>query len=86
MNAYLVKQWTQTNGLVLDGFLGSASTLIACDQLGRICYGVELEPKFVDVAVQRYAAAHDCSFADVYVERDGEKIPYADVPKPEEES
>jgi DNA modification methylase len=84
--AYLVKQCTQTNGLVLDGFLGSASTLIACDQLGRICYGVELEPKFVDVAVARYSAAHDGSFADVYVERDGEKIPYADVPKPEEES
>ena len=82
--AYLIKQCTQTNGLVLDGFLGSASTLIACDQLGRICYGVELEPKFVDVAVQRYIAAHDDSFADVYVERDGEKIPYADVPKPEE--
>ena len=82
--AYLIKQCTQTNGLVLDGFLGSASTLIACDQLGRICYGVELEPKFVDVAVQRYAAAHDGNFADVYVERDGEKILYADVPKPKE--
>ena len=82
--AYLIKQCTQTNGLVLDGFLGSASTLVACDQLGRVCYGVELEPKFVDVAVQRYIAAHDGSFADVYVEREGEKIPYADVPKPEE--
>ena len=69
--AYLIKQCTQVNGLVLDGFLGSASTLIACDQLGRICYGVELEPKFVDVAVARYAAAHDNSFDDVFVERDG---------------
>lgn len=83
--AYLVRQCTQTNSLVLDAFLGSASTLIACDQLGRICYGVELEPKFVDVAVQRYAAAHDGNFDDVFVERDGQKIPYADVPKPKEE-
>lgn len=83
--AYLVRQCTQTNSLVLDAFLGSASTLIACDQLGRICYGVELEPKFVDVAVQRYAAAHDGNFDDVFAERDGEKIPYADVPKPKEE-
>lgn len=83
--AYLIKQCSQTNGLVLDGFLGSASTLIACDQLGRVCYGVELEPKFVDVAVARYAAAHDGNFNDVYVERDGRKIPYADVPKPSEE-
>ncbi len=83
--AYLVRQCTQTNSLVLDAFLGSASTLIACDQLGRICYGVELEPKFVDVAVARYAAAHDGNFDDVFVERDGKKIPYVDVPKPKEE-
>jgi len=83
--AYLVRQCTQTNSLVLDAFLGSASTLIACDQLGRICYGVELEPKFVDVAVARYAAAHDGNFDDVFVERDGKKISYADVPKPKEE-
>ena len=81
MLAYLIKQCTQTNGLVLDGFLGSASTLIACEQLGRICYGVEIEPKFVDVAVERFRAANPS--ADVYVVRDGEKIPYADVPKPE---
>ena len=85
MIAYLIKLCTQTNGLVLDGFLGSASTLIACDQLGRICYGVELEPKFVDVAVQRYAQSHEGKFDDVFVERNGEKIPYADVPKPKED-
>ena len=85
MIAYLIKLCTQTNGLVLDGFLGSASTLIACDQLGRICYGVELEPKFVDVAVQRYAQSHEGKFDDVFVERGGKKIPYADVPKPKEE-
>ncbi len=82
MLAYLIKQCTQTNGLVLDGFLGSASTLIACEQLGRVCYGVEIEPKFVDVTVERFRAANPS--ADVYVERNGEKIPYADVPKPEE--
>ena len=32
--------------------------MIACDQIGRICYGVELEPKFVDVAVMRYMNQH----------------------------
>ena len=84
--AYLVKQCTQTNGIVLDGFLGSASTLIACEQLGRICYGVELEPKFVDVAVERYIQSKDGNAEDVFLERDGERIPYADVPKPKEEA
>jgi DNA (cytosine-5-)-methyltransferase len=84
--AYLVKQCTQTNGIVLDGFLGSASTLIACDQLGRICYGVELEAKFVDVAVERYIQSKDGNAEDVFLERDGERIPYVDVPKPKEEA
>ena len=83
--AYLIRQCTQTNGLVLDGFLGSASTLIACEQLGRICYGVELEPKFVDVAVKRYLEFRDEDEADVYVERNGEKIPYEHVEKTEED-
>lgn len=41
-------------GLVLDLFLGSGSTLIACEKLNRICYGMELDPKYVDVIVQRY--------------------------------
>ena len=83
--AYLIRQCTQTNGLVLDGFLGSASTLIACEQLGRVCYGVELEPKFVDVAVKRYLEFRNGDAADVYVERDGEKIPYERVENTEED-
>lgn len=39
---------------VLDLFLGSGSTLIACEQTDRTCYGMELDPKYVDVIVQRY--------------------------------
>ena len=83
--AYLIQQCTQTNGLVLDGFLGSASTLIACDQLERVCYGIELEPKFVDVAVQRYVEVKEGVTADVFVERDGKKITYDDLVKAKEE-
>lgn len=79
--AYLIGLCTQSNGIVLDGFLGSASTLIACEQLGRICYGVELEAKFVDVAVNRYIQFKEGNSEDVYVIRDGEKIMYSDVPK-----
>ncbi len=83
--AYLIRQCTQTNGFVLDGFLGSASTLIACDQLGRVGCGVELAPKVVDVAVKRYLEFRNGDATDVYVERDGEKIPYARVKNTEED-
>lgn len=77
--AYLIKQCTMTNGVVLDGFLGSASTLIACEQLDRICYGVELEPKFVDVAVKRYIRFREGRYDDVYVIRDGQKLKFDEV-------
>jgi len=40
--------------IVLDLFLGSGSTLIASEKTGRICYGMELDPKYIDVIVQRY--------------------------------
>lgn len=84
--AYLIKQCTMSNGLVLDGFLGSASTLMACEQLNRVCYGVELEPKFVDVAVKRYAQFHDGKTDDIFLIRDGERIPFAEVEVPTDEA
>lgn len=74
--AYLIKQSTQTNSVVLDGFLGSASTLIACEQIGRVCFGVELEPKFIDVAVKRYMKFHDDKTKDVLLIRDGKQYSY----------
>lgn len=40
--------------LVLDPFLGSGSTLIACEMLGRRCIGAEIEPRYVDVTVRRW--------------------------------
>lgn len=75
--AYLIQQSTQINGIVLDGFLGSASTLIACEQIGRICYGVELEPKFVDVAIKRYLNLDGKSLDDVWVLRGDKKYTYS---------
>ena len=40
--------------LVLDLFLGSGSTLIACEKVNRKCYGIELDPRYVDVIIQRW--------------------------------
>lgn len=42
-------------GLVYDPFLGSGTTLIAAEKLGRVCYGMEIEPRYVDVIRRRYA-------------------------------
>jgi len=42
------------NGLVVDFFGGSGSTLLACEQTGRICHTIELEPRYVDVILKRW--------------------------------
>lgn len=43
---------SKPDDIVLDTFLGSGTTLIAAEKTGRICYGMELDPKYVDVIVQ----------------------------------
>jgi len=49
-----ITKTTDPIALILDVFLGSGSTLIAAEKTGRHCYGMELDPKYVDVIVQRY--------------------------------
>ena len=54
--ATFVRNSSAPRDVVFDPFLGSGSTLIACEQLGRRCFGVELDPSYVDVAVKRWEA------------------------------
>ena len=78
--AYPIQNSCMSNCIVLDPFLGSGSTLIACEQTHRICYGIELDEKFVDVIVNRYI--EQCgSDADVFVIRDDMKISYQQLCK-----
>ncbi|MFA9399443.1 MAG: site-specific DNA-methyltransferase, partial [Clostridiaceae bacterium] len=82
--AYPIKNSTAVNAIVLEPFSGSGSTLIACEQTDRICFATEIEEKFVDVGVKRFIEQVGTD-KDVYLLRDGEKISYVDVPKPESE-
>ena len=49
-----IRNSSKEEEIVLDTFLGSGSTLIACEKTNRVCYGMELDPKYIDVIVQRY--------------------------------
>ncbi len=51
-----IKRCTRPNEIILDSFLGSGSTLLAGEQLGRRVYGCELEPKFCDLIAARFEA------------------------------
>ena len=56
-------------GTVLDLFGGSGSTLIACEQLGRKCFMMELSPNYVDVIINRW---QNLTGKDAVLERTGE--------------
>ncbi|MCD8010190.1 MAG: site-specific DNA-methyltransferase [Lachnospiraceae bacterium] len=77
---YPIGNSSQENGIVIDTFGGSGSTLMACEQMNRICCTMELDPKYASVILRRYV--EDTGDADgVYVTRDGEKIPYSALVK-----
>ena len=50
----MINEYSEADQLLLDLFLGSGSTLIACEQTNRTCYGMELDEKYVDVCRRRY--------------------------------
>jgi len=76
--ARAIRNSSKAGDTIYDPFGGSGSTLIACEQLNRICYMMELDPIYCDVIVQRYInlKGHD---GDVYLERDGNKIAFSNV-------
>ena len=57
--ARALRHSTKTGDIVLDIFLGSGSTMVAAHQLGRKCYGMELDPKYCQVIVNRMRALDD---------------------------
>lgn len=76
--AEAIRDVTRHGEIVLDAFSGSGSTILACERTRRIGYAVEIEPKYIDVAIRRWEAmtgeqatldASGQSFADASVER-----------------
>ena len=49
-----IKDCSKRNGIILDPFAGSGTTAIAAEQTGRLCYALELDPRYVDTAVHRW--------------------------------
>lgn len=74
----LIIDHSKKSNIVLDCYLGSGSTLIACEQTNRICYGMELDPAYIDVIIERYInyAGTD---KDVYLITNDQKTPYSEI-------
>ena len=76
--AYLIENSSKPGDIILDSFCGSGTTLIACEQMGRVARVLELDPKYCDVIIKRYINLVGSSDG-VAVERNGEMIKYADL-------
>ena len=79
--AYPIRNSSQANGIVLDTFGGSGSTLIACEQADRICHMLELDEKYASVILRRYAEFKQNGGADITCERNGRTFAFADLVK-----
>jgi DNA modification methylase len=71
---------TSRDDVVLDGFLGSGTTIIAAERSGRRCFGIEIDPLYVDTIVRRWQrrigaeavrAATGRTFNEAQVEKEG---------------
>lgn len=69
---------SQTGEIIGDFFLGSGTTLIACEQLSRRCFAIEIAPQYIDVAVKRYVQAVGVS-EEIFCERNGKRISYNEM-------
>lgn len=67
--AYLIQNSSKQGDIVFDAFLGSGTTLIAAEQTGRVCYGIELSPSYCDVIVSRW-----CKLTGKKAKRNGVEI------------
>jgi hypothetical protein len=54
LHVEILQEFTDEGDLVLDPFLGSGTTLLACEQAGRTCYGIEYEAGYCDTIIQRW--------------------------------
>ena len=69
-----MRDCTTKGDIVLDPFLGSGTTILAAEKVGRRCFGLECEPRYVDVAIRRWEA---CTKLEAVLEGDGRT--YAEV-------
>ena len=78
--SYPLGNSSQENAIVVDTFGGSGSTLMACEAMNRICYTMELDPKYASVILRRYVEDTGDA-AGVYCVRGEKQIPYTELVK-----
>ena len=78
--SYPIGNSTQENAIVVDTFGGSGSTMMACEQMNRVCFTMELDEKYASVILRR-SVENGISPDEIFVERKGERLQYSDLVK-----
>jgi len=76
--AEFIAMFTKEKDIVVEPFCGSGTTIIASEQLKRVCYGMELDEKYCDIIVDRYVK-HKANFNDVKLIRNSKTIDFKDI-------
>lgn len=72
--SHIIKHSSDKGSIIFDAFLGSGTTLIAAEQLGRTCYGLELSPGYCDIIVDRWVNFMKKNNREYIVKKNGEVI------------
>jgi len=72
---------SDVGNIILDQFLGSGSTLIACEETNRKCYGMEIDPHYCDVIVNRFIYYMNKSEKQFTIKKNGKELTPADIDK-----
>ena len=79
--AYPIKNSCQVNGIVMDLFGGSGAVMMACEQIDRVSYMMELDDKYASVILRRYANLKEGNADKISVLRGSKTIPYSELAK-----
>ena len=77
--AYPIKNSSAPNGVVMDLFGGSGSTLMACEEIDRICRTMELDPRYASVIVERFLLHEEGDASRIRCLRDGRELTYGEA-------
>lgn len=78
---WFLEKFSKKENIIVDLFGGSGSTLIACEQLNRRCYMMELDELYCQVIIDRYINFKQNKGKNIFLLKDGKKIPYKEIVK-----